>query len=64
MRQRRCGNCAFYKKIAGWSRSRDGLCGKFDYNVSNDGSYARKCKGYRPIKYSRLKLEEIISFED
>ena len=55
IRARRCGNCAFFVRIKDWGGSRNGLCDKFDYNVHSDGAYAKSCKSYKSIKYTRAE---------
>lgn len=58
MQPRKCGNCAFFVRIKFWGGTRNGLCDKFDYNVHSDSSYAKSCKGYKSIKYIRVKANK------
>ena len=48
-----CGNCKEFVRIKGWGGTRNGLCGKFDYNCHTDSTYAKRCSGYRRKKYIR-----------
>lgn len=53
-----CGNCAYFCRVPGWGDGRNGLCDEFDYNCHADSSRAKRCPGYRRIKYDRVKTRE------
>lgn len=56
---RACGKCRYFIKVnwqdkpGGLAKGRNGLCGKYDYNVMADGTFATGCIGYKTKKYSR-----------
>ena len=52
-----CGNCYNFLRIKAWGKSRNGMCNMYDYNCHTDSSYAKKCKGYKGIKYKRDKID-------
>jgi hypothetical protein len=58
MQSRKCGNCTFFVRIKSWGGTRNGFCNKLDYNVNSDSSYAKSCRGYKSIKYIRVKVSE------
>ena len=62
---KKCGNCTHYLKMKGptWGVWRNGICGKYDYNVHSDSAIEGefylniqgvwRCKGYKALRYSR-----------
>lgn len=42
---------------------RSGICEIFDYNCSVDSSYAKKCKGYKRVKYLRNNKIDMMELE-
>jgi hypothetical protein len=52
-KQRSCGNCKHFVRIQDFSKTRNGICGKHDYNCHSDSRYARRCPSYQGEKYSR-----------
>ena len=55
MKTRTCGNCVYFTRVKDWGSGRNGLCDKFDYNCHTDSTYAKKCKGYKALKYKRKR---------
>ncbi len=52
---RTCGSCENFIRIKTFSGTRNGLCGKYDYNCHSDSSYAKECSAYKAKKYKRLQ---------